>query len=246
MKFFSMSILIILSCYITDFYNWVILSKTSKNILSYDKKLKYKTDAVKIYNNEKFNIFVFNPDKISFGVSQGKPSDVNFYMNSNFFNKTSIGLVVVDGKIKTNKVNGGGYFFVKNGTPNISVNSCPGNVEYASQSILWGINNGSPNNRLTKLCHAKIKTYRNMIGKNKYGNIIIVVSNNNGFVTIKEVINQGLELGIVNGVLFDGGSSVDYKYCDNQYKKEFKSLSGLLKILGNIDEPKTYIYGKLN
>lgn len=55
-----MSILIILSCYITDFYNWVILSKTSKNILSYDKKLKYKTDAVKIYNNEKFNIFVFN------------------------------------------------------------------------------------------------------------------------------------------------------------------------------------------
>ena len=64
-------------------------------------------------------------------------------------------------------------FYVKNGNPSIGINSCPSGVDYASQSILWGIRNGSPNTSLTKRGHAKVKTYRNIVGKDKNGNVVV-------------------------------------------------------------------------
>lgn len=246
MKILSIVLLISVSSYLSDLYNWVsyenkaLYSKTNKSDVVYER------DGVTIYKNNNFDIMVFNPKKMSFGVSVGKPKNVNFYMNSNFFNKRAIGLVVVDGRKKSNRVAGGGYFYVKNGKPSIGIRSCPGGVDYASQTILWGIQNGIPNTSLTKRGHAKVKTYRNIVGKDSNGNIVVIASNNGGVVTIKDVINEGLKMNIVNGVLFDGGTSVDYKYSDGRYSNTFQSLSSTLKKIGGIDEPTTYIYGKLN
>lgn len=246
MKYLSIFLLFSISSYVTDLYNWVsyenksLYNKTSKSGVVYER------DGVKIYKNNNFDIMVFNQKNMSFGVSVGKPKNVNFYMNSNFFNKRAIGLVVVDGHKKSGRVKGGGYFYVKNGKPSIGIRSCPGGVDYASQTILWGIQNGSANISLTKKGHAKVKTYRNIVGKDNEGNIIVIASNSGGVVTVKDVINEGLRMGIINGVLFDGGTSVDYKYSDGRYSNEFQSLSSTLKKIGGIDEPTTYIYGKLN
>ena len=246
MKYLLVFITLSASSYLTDLYNWVsyenksLYSKTDKSNVVYERK------GVKIYRNNNFDIMVFNPEYVTFGVSVGKPKNVNFYMNSNFFNKRAIGLVVVDGHKKSNSVGGGGYFYVKNGKPSIGIRSCPSGVEYASQTILWGIQNGSSNTWIVKKKHAKEKTYRNMVGKDIKGNIVVIVSNSGGVVTIKDVIKEGLKMGIVNGVLFDGGTSVDYKYSDNNYSNDFQSLSSTLKRIGGIDEPTTYIYGKLN
>jgi hypothetical protein len=246
MRALSLIVLLSISSYVTDLYNWIPYRYKSLSVKTGKSDVVYQRDGVKIYKNTNFDIMVFNPKNMSFGVSVGKPKDVNFYMNSNFFNKRAIGLVVVDGHRKSGRVNGGGYFYVKNGNPSIGINSCPSGVDYASQSILWGIRNGSPNTSLTKRGHAKVKTYRNIVGKDKNGNVVVIASNSGGVVTIKDVINEGLRMGIVNGVLFDGGSSVDYKYSDNHYSNKFQSLSSTLKKIGGVDEPTTYIYGKLN
>jgi hypothetical protein len=246
MKYFLLTILLSVSSFITDVYNWVSYENKSLYTKTGKSDVIYEREGVKIYRNNNFDVMVFNPKNMSFGVSVGKPNNVNFYMNSNFFNKRAIGLVVVDGHRKSGRVNGGGYFYVKNGKPSIGIYSCPSGVDYASQTILWGIRNGSPNTSLTKRGHAKVKTYRNIVGKDKNGNLVVIASNDGGVVTIKDVINEGLRMGIIDGVLFDGGTSVDYKYTDNHYTNKFQSLSSTLKKIGGVDEPTTYIYGKLN
>jgi exopolysaccharide biosynthesis protein len=90
--------------------------------------------------------------------------------------------------------------------------------------------------------HAKELTYRNIVGKNKNGEIIFIVSNFGGVVTIKDVIDEGLDKGIVEGLLFDGGTSVEYKFDDGNYSTSFIALSDIGKKLIGTDKPTTYIY----
>jgi exopolysaccharide biosynthesis protein len=90
--------------------------------------------------------------------------------------------------------------------------------------------------------HAKQLTYRNIVGKNKNGEIIFVVSNFGGVVTIEDVIKEGIKQGMVEGVLFDGGTSVEYKFNDGKYSTSFTTLSDAGKKLVGIDKPTTYIY----
>jgi len=47
---------------------------------------------------------------------------------------------------------------------------------------------------------------------------------------------------MIEGVLFDGGSSVEYKFDDKNYSRYFTSMSDLCKSIIKIDKPKTYIY----
>jgi len=205
----------------------------------------YEREGVVVYKNNNYDIMVFNPKNMSFGVSTTKPKNVNFYMNSNFFDEETIGLVVVNGRRLSDRVESGGYFYVKDGKPYVGIKYCPGYTDYASQSILWGIRKGKPNNWLIKRDHAKVKTYRNLVGKDKNGNIVVIVSNRGGMVTINDIVNEGLKMGVMDGVLFDGGSSVEYKYKDNDFSSKFKSLSTPLKRLTGVDDPTTYIYGKI-
>ena len=93
---------------------------------------------------------------MDFGVSETLPIDSDFYINSNFFSDHApIGLVVVNGKRKSSRVKGGGFFYVLNGMPHVSPLKCPLWSKFASQTILWGINNGKINHRLIKTKHAK-------------------------------------------------------------------------------------------
>ena len=246
MKYLLFAVSLSVLSFVTDLSTWVSYENNFLYSKSTKSEVVYEREGVKIYKNNNFDIMVFNPKNMSFGVSTSKPKNVNFYMNSNFFDNAPIGLVVVNGYRSSDRVESGGYFYVKDGNPYIGIKYCPGYTDYASQSILWGIRNGKPNNWLIKQEHAKIKTYRNIVGKDKNGNIVVIVSNRGGVVTIKDIIGEGLMIGMVDGVLFDGGTSVDYKYKDNKYSNRFKSLSGTLKKIGGVDEPPVYIYGNLN
>ena len=95
---------------------------------------------------------------------------------------------------------------------------------------------------MIKQSHSKQLTYRNIVGKDKNGNIIFVVSNFGGIVTIKDVIDEGVKQGIVEGVLFDGGTSLEYNFNDGKYSTSFISLSDNGKKLIGVDKPTTYIY----
>lgn len=243
MKYFLLTLLT-LTIYplLSDLTNWSLYNHKIVHSKTNTIKLKYDGNGTKVYSNNNFDIFVFNPKKVNFGVSSTRPSGKKFYMNSNFFNKKAIGLVVENGIKKSKRVSGGGYFYVSNGVVNIKRGGCPKNTEYASQTILWGIDNGMTNNSLMRQRHAKELTYRNIVGKNKNGDIIFVVSNFGGIVTIEDVINEGINQGMVEGILFDGGTSVEYKFNDGNYSTSFIALSDAGKKLMKIDKPTTYIY----
>lgn len=202
---------------------------------------------VQLTNESNFNILIINKNHMKFGVSTKKPNKSDFYTNSNFFtNKSAIGLVVVNGKKINSKTIGGGYFYVTNGVAHVSSKKCPKNVDFASQTILWGIDNGVKNKKLFKTSHGKLKRYRTIIGENNNGEIMIISSDRLGLVTIKEIIDFAYNKGMNEGILLDGGTSVDYKFSDDKNSVCFESVPSDLKPLFKIKKPTTYIYGNLN
>jgi len=206
---------------------------------------KSTLNKTKIIEEKEFNIYVIDKSEMDFGVSLGKPKNVDFYINSNFFSKknNSIGLVVINKRRHSKRNSGGGYFYVVNGVPHISTKYCPTMTEFASQSILWGIDNGILNTSLINKNHAKKSVYRTLIGENSKGQIMIISSNRIGFVTIQEILNYGLNNGMIEGILLDGGSSVEYKFSTGLNEIEFNALPNILKPTLGIGNPTAYIYG---
>lgn len=198
----------------------------------------------KVSNYLQYNVVNIEKDVMNFGVSETRPVDSDFYINSNFFSdNATIGLVVINGKQRSSRVKGGGFFYVLNDLPHVSPLKCPSRTKFASQTILWGISNGDINHSLIKSKHAKQKRYRTLMGQNKDGNIIVISSNRIGFVTIKEILEFSLTLNVVDGILLDGGTSVDYKFSNDNGITTFSSVPHSLKNFLEIKHPTTYIYG---
>ncbi len=206
---------------------------------------KKSTKKSRVIEESNYNLFVINKNEMNFGVSKEIPKDIDFYINSNFFTKTneSIGLVVIDKVRYSNRSKGGGYFYVKNGIPFIRSNYCPAMTEYAAQTILWGINNGIKNHELIAKKHAQKRLYRTIIGENREGDILVLSSNRIGFFTIGEIINHAMNVGMVEGILLDGGSSIEYKFDDSVNKVTFKSIPNFIKSKLGIKKPTCFIYG---
>ena len=64
---------------------------------------------------------------------------------------------------------------------------------------------------------ARIQTYRTLLGKNSNGDLILLHSGDDGLLSIRDICKLGLKEGIINGLIFDGGSSVEIKVKDNGY-----------------------------
>lgn len=203
---------------------------------------------ISIIEEGDYNVIVMNKEAMKFGVSEGKPENADFYINSNFFkNEGPIGLVVVEGIRKNNRVKEGGYFYVKKGIPYVRAKSCPKMTEYASQTILWAIDNGRVNEGLLKKSHAKLERHRTIMGENDQGQIMIISSSSYlSIMTIEEIINFAIKKGMVEGILLDGGTSVDYKCTNGVESVDFSSVPENLKPTFGITKPFTYIYGNLN
>lgn len=211
------------------------------NILNNEFVTDYENDKVTIKSNSDFKVFVFN-EGCDFSVVEDNPKDCEFYINTNFFDEDNnpIGLVVVDGTRHSDRTRGGGYFYVKDGNPVVS-RKCPSYTDYSTQTILWGISNGHINNRLINMKHAKEETYRNVVGQNRKGDIIIVTSTFGSMVTIEEILSVGKTFDMVNAVLFDGGTSLDYKFNNGEYRTKFKSLPNWVGFILGYGNSTTYI-----
>ena len=118
-----------------------------------------------VQTNNNFNVLILKKDEMNFGVSNKKPENADFYINSNFFTKSNnpIGLVVIDRLRHSDRQIGGGYFYVVNGIPHVSSKYCPKMTDYASQSILWAIDNGVKNEGLFNTKHGNKNVYRTKI-----------------------------------------------------------------------------------
>ena len=227
----------------------IILLSLSTLILcssTYNTKIFGKKSTIENY--WLFNVFIIKPGEMSFEVTDKKPVNSDFYINSNFFteNNNPIGLVVINSKRKSNKTKGGGFFYVKNNKPHVKSKNCPRNTKYASQTILWAIDDGAINKSLIKQPHANQLRYRSLIGQTKNDDIIIISSNRLGLVTIKDLLDFSDKYNIVDGILLDGGSSVDYKFMDNNQTISFMSIPIGLKSFTSIGSPTTYIHGNFN
>jgi hypothetical protein len=82
-----------------------------------------------------------------------------------------------------------------------------------------------------------------LIGKNKGGDLIIIHSDVLGLVSIEDICKFGVAQGIKDGLLFDGGSSVDIGIKTNKLNYSFKSVPSFAKPFMGIDEPPIYIVG---
>ena len=202
-----------------------------------------KSINTRIVQDGKFDVYYIDNNEMSFGVSMTKPKRSEFFLNSNFFSPSGdpIGLVVMDRKKHSNRSVGGGYFYVVDGVPHVSVGYCPRMTDFASQTLFWGIDNGKLNTGLFNNNSSNEVTSRSMIGEDKNGNIMVVSSPDG--CTIKELVEYSSYNGMYEGILLDGGSSTEYKYTDKSTEIDFKSTNSILKDLVGRDEPPVFIYG---
>tara|TARA_B100002019_G_scaffold277184_1_gene276739 strand:+ start:972 stop:1697 length:726 start_codon:yes stop_codon:yes gene_type:complete len=231
---------------LTIFTTFTVFLTDISNLLNFNQcddtfEVIYDSPGVEISTNGAIDILKFNPNKTNFGVSEGKPTNSNFYLNTNFFTPSGdpIGLVVVDGKRKSNRVKGGAYFYVRNGEAHVKSKGCPYDTKFATQTILWGIDNKKINLPLTRTGHANQLRYRILVGENDKGEIIVLVSRIR--LTIKELLEVGVNQNIVDGALFDGGSSVEYSFNDGKFSRSFKAMSDVVKMFTKTKQQPTFM-----
>ncbi len=236
MKTITLTIFTTFTVFLTDISNLLNFNQCNDSF-----EVIYDSPGVEVSTNGAIDILKFNPKKTNFGVSEGKPTKSNFYLNTNFFTPSGdpIGLVVVDGKRKSNRVKGGAYFYVRNGEAHVRSRSCPYDTKFATQTILWGIDNKKINLPLTKKGHANQLRYRILVGENEKGEIIVLVSRIR--LTIKELLVVGVKQNIVDGALFDGGSSVEYSFNDGKFNRSFKAMSDVVKMFTETKQQPTFM-----
>ncbi len=255
MKKIIISLIILIGGYAV--YNeTALLALPSKSKTRFeDSSLEHASNKCDVYNipisnskrlNGSAYVIVLKKDRMNFKVADANETLNDFYMNSNFFANGPIGEVKIDGETKSRKKKEGGFFASNGKSPKIFFGSRPTSVRYSSQTHLIVIKNGAINGRVCRQKWAKLKNYRILIGKDKNSNTIVVHSDNGGFLSVEDICKIGVIYGITNGLLFDGGSSIEIGLKDGDYHHAFRSVSTIGKRLAGIHKPYTYIVGNFN
>jgi exopolysaccharide biosynthesis protein len=223
--------LIIISLFLTGFY----FKSGNKTIMLNSKS----------FNGNSYVLMTFEKNSMNFEVKKRKNVNDDFYMNANFFTPSGkeIGEVIINGKKINKKVSFGGYFYSNGGQGHVSLYKRPSNVKFCVQTKFVGIVNGKINKRVTRYGLNKNGAYRTLIGETKKGDIILIHSNNLSLVSMDEICEFGIEKGMINGILFDGGSSVDIGLNSTDVNYSFKSLPSVIKKMIGTPEPPIYIIG---
>jgi hypothetical protein len=199
-----------------------------------------KGKGVRVLQGKNMVLFQFEPT-CEYKVSRGIPSDdPMFYMNANFFTPGGkpLGLAIVNKKRLSSRCKGGGYFYVQDGRPKVS-RACPRMTEFAAQTHLnWGIEEGRASYGGRQ---GEELTWRNLVGEDTQGRILILVSGPAGQLSVRDLIDEGKRVGMVNAILFDAGSSVDYAFQSGNCAESFKVLPDLLGELSGYGTPPIYI-----
>jgi len=201
--------------------------------------------SVKTSISHGLTIITIKNNSMNFSVDTKKSNEYDFHINANFFKGDGSieGLARINGKNISKQSNFGGSFYTIDNKPYISMNGCPSSSSNCVQTLYRGIVNGSINTRVTNTSINSKKFYRTLIGKNQNGDLIIVHSTRWGFISMKGICEYGLKLGIKDGILFDGGSSIDIKISKNGKTHRYQSVPTLFKYILGIKIPPTYIVG---
>jgi exopolysaccharide biosynthesis protein len=57
------------------------------------------------------------------------------------------------------------------------------------------------------------------------GNLVCIVSNEGGLVSVNEISQIAKHYGVVNATLFDGGSALQYSFNDGDYSCSFSAIA---------------------
>jgi len=230
------------------------LTSASKNYIYPFFKISEKKDNITInhinsfpYNKKNGTISIIKIKKNFFDYKVVNKSHENydFYVNSNYFNKTPVGEVITDGrKIASRKKNGG--FFTSNGlTPTFYFGSHP-KVKYSSQTHTIGVIQGNLNFRIFNYRWARYNLPRLIVGEDKSGNIIIVHSNFNGECSIGAISKIAQSQGVYNGLIFDGGASIEIGIKSDGVNYHYQQVPDIMRSLGNVPTPWVFITGSKN
>lgn len=181
-------------------------------------------------------------NKMNFQVTENS-KNFDFSINSNFFSSKPLGEVIINKKVINKRSSGGGFFTSKNGIFNVTTKNRPLDVDFSSQTHLIGIINGKLNSNVFKAEWAKKQFYRMLVGKDSKNNLLILHSDRYALISIEDICKVGKKNGIVTGLIFDGGSSVDVNLNDEMFNHSFQALPTILREFKKNTTPPIYIVG---
>jgi len=211
-----------------------------------ESKLKRTLDFI---NPPRVHLFTFKNSDGNFSIGYHETRStarkelskaLNFSINSSFYDKemNTLGEVVVKGQNFGQHSNSSGFFKVIEGKayagPRSLFEGLQGTVEYSCQAhpsvmkegIIWPyILEESMNQR-----HWKRRTLRNLSGMDANGNIMFLVSGDGGLLSVKEMSELALRLGIRTATLFDAGSALQYSFKKNGYMIHFSAYNNRIQL----------------
>jgi hypothetical protein len=167
----------------------------------------------------------------SFEAKEG--SRANFVLNTSFYSVENEGLneIVID-KIKYGGVSksASGFFKVIDGKPYAGPRSIfqtkKAAVTHSCQAFPSVMKDGVVFSYLETLQASwRHKTYRNLIGNKANGNLVCIVSNEGGLVSVNEISQIAKHYGVINATLFDGGSALQYSFDDGEWSCSFSAIA---------------------
>jgi len=250
MKIIITSLFVILLLNIVPIVGMMI----SKNNISkhiFTPKTEYQSENCKInfypitnskYSNGKIFVIKIFKNKMKFEVTKS-PNKFDFYINSNFFSSKPIGEVLINNKVEIKRKNNGGFFVSHNNFFDFTVNKRPNNVKFSTQTHLVGIKNGKINYGIMHQRWSRFPAYRILLGKDKEGNFVALHSDRYAQISIKEICEIGIREGLITGLVFDGGTSVDVEINDGTYSHEFSAVPSFARNFHKNLQPPVYIVG---
>jgi len=160
-------------------------------------------------------------------------ANADFVLNTSFYSVENEGLnEIVINKVKYGDVSrsASGFFKVIDGKPYAGPRSIfltkKGAATHSCQAFPSVMKDGVIFNYLETLNASwRYKTYRNLIGTKANGNLVCIVSNEGGLVSVNEISQIAKHYGVVNATLFDGGSALQYSFDDGDYSCSFSAIA---------------------
>ncbi|PWJ42836.1 phosphodiester glycosidase family protein [Sediminitomix flava] len=221
------------------------------------QKLLYRISNPELY------LIKFKKNKYNFSLSYNKEGEsarslvdgtTVFAINSSFYNEqgNSLGELIIDGQRFGEKSSSSGFFKVINGKAIVGPKSVfslrLGHIDYSCQAHPSVMKNGKIWDYISRETlnqnQWSRKTYRNLCGMDKDGNICFLVSGNGGLVSVKEITEIGKSVGIRTASLFDAGSALQYRFSNDEFSLNFSASNNLLDLGKTVDRLFKELTGK--
>lgn len=164
-------------------------------------------------------------------------SNSNFVLNTSFYGLDSKGLneIIIDKKNYGGRnATATGFFKVIDGKPFAGPKSIftsnKGTISHSCQAFPSVMKDGIIFNYIESEIPPskvswKMKTYRNLIGTKANGNLVCIVSNEGGLISVKEISQIAKIYGVEHATLFDGGSALQYSFDDGDWSCTFSAIA---------------------